>query len=114
MMTFDVNKNNDIHLGNSGNLAIANGERSLKNRCEHYVKAIRGEMLHKLDRGIPYWKTTFGRQADIPLFESAFRDRMRELNDVISVLSFSASLADNTLKYTAVIQTIYGEITLNG
>lgn len=51
MMTFDVNKNNDIHLGNSGNLAIANGERSLKNRCEHYVKAIRGEMLHKLDRG---------------------------------------------------------------
>lgn len=114
MITFDINKNNDIHLGNSGNLALANGERASKNRCEHYVKAIRGEMLHKLDMGIPYWKTTFGRQADIPLFESAFRDRLRELDDVISVVSFSAVLVDSTLNYTAVIQTIYGEITLNG
>lgn len=114
MRTFNVNSNNDIHLGNDGNLSIVSGERASEKRCEHYAKALRGEMLHKLDLGIPYWKTTFGRQADIPLFESAFRDRMRELDDVISVLSFSASLVDNALKYTAVIQTIYGEITLNG
>ncbi|MEQ5125806.1 hypothetical protein ABN225_03240 [Providencia alcalifaciens] len=114
MRTFGVNSNNDIHLGNDGNLSIVSGERALEKRCEHYAKALRGEMLHKLDSGIPYWKTTFGRQADIPLFEFAFRDRMRELNDVVSVLSFSALLADNSLKYTTVIQTIYGEISLNG
>ncbi|AVL75500.1 MULTISPECIES: hypothetical protein [Enterobacterales] len=114
MKTFNVNSNNDIHLGNNGNLSIVSGERASKNRCEHYVKALRGEMLHKLDMGIPYWKTTFGRQADIPLFEAAFRDRLRELDDVISVVSFSALIADNSLNYTAVIQTIYGEITLNG
>lgn len=114
MKTFNVNGNNDIHLGNDGNLSIVSGERASEKRCEHYAKALRGEMLHKLDLGIPYWKTTFGRQADIPLFESVFRDRMRELDDVISVVSFSASLTNNTLKYTAVIQTIYGEITLNG
>lgn len=112
MKTFNVNSNNDIHLGNDGNLSIVSGERASKNRCEHYAKALRGEMLHKLDMGIPYWKTTFGRQADIPLFEAAFRDRLRELDDVISIVSFF--IADNSLNYTALIQTIYGEITLNG
>ncbi|APC12584.1 MULTISPECIES: hypothetical protein [Providencia] len=114
MMTFDVNDNNDIYIGSSGDLAIANAEKATQNRCEHYAKAIRGEMLHKLNSGLPYWKTTFGRQVDVPLFESAFRSRMGELDDVTSVVSFSAVMADNTLNYTAVIQTIYGEITLNG
>ncbi len=114
MISFSINQNNDIHLGNDGNLALVAGQQAIKNCCEHYAKALRGEMIHKLDKGMPYWQTTFGRQADIPLFEALFRERMLEIDGVIAVISFSAALIDNTLNYTAVIQTIYGSINLYG
>lgn len=114
MKTFDVNGNNDLLTGNDGNIAIVSGEPAVKNVCAQYVKALRGEMLHKLDKGIPYWKTTFGRQADLPLFESAFRERMREIPQVTAVVSFRATLNENELNYVAVLQTEYGSITLNG
>lgn len=114
MKTFDVNGSNDLFTGNDGNLTIVSGEQAVKNVCAQYVKALRGEMLHKRDKGIPYWKTTFGRQADLPLFEAAFRERMREVSQVTAVVSFSATLSDNELNYVAVLQTEYGSITLNG
>ncbi|EJG2207280.1 TPA: hypothetical protein OT834_003427 [Morganella morganii] len=114
MKTFDVNGNNDLFTGNDGNIAIVSGEPAVKNVCAQYVKALRGEMLHKQDKGIPYRKTTFGRQADLPLFESAFRERMREIPQVTAVVSFRATLNDNELNYVAVLRTEYGSITLNG
>ncbi|MEY0399629.1 hypothetical protein AB7W17_22310 [Providencia rettgeri] len=114
MKTFDINTNNDLYIAQNGKLAIVDAEVASRNRCEHYIKALRGEMLHKLDKGIPYWKTTFGQQADISMFESAFRERLRELNDVISVVSFSANVVDGVLSYTAEIQTVYGSVMLNG
>ena len=114
MKTFNINGNNDLCLGNDGNLSVVQGEAAVKNGCSQYVKALRGEMLHKMDKGIPYWKTTFGRQADLPLFEAAFRERMREIPQVTAVVSFSATLSDNELNYVAVLQTEYGSITLNG
>lgn len=114
MMTFDINNENDIYLSNRGNLAVVTAEKAVKNVCAHYAKALRGEMIHKIDKGMPFWKTTFGRQSDIPLFESVFRERMSEISDVIAVSDFTATLTDNTLSYQAEIQTQYGEITLNG
>lgn len=114
MISFAVNWDNDIHIGGDGNLALVRDEAAVKNCCMHYARALRGEMLHKMDRGIPYWKTTFGRDADIPMFESAFRERMLEIDAVLSVDAFSATIGNDTLNYTAVIRTIYGSITLNG
>jgi hypothetical protein len=113
MMTFDVNESNDIYLGKDGNLALVRDEAAVKNCCMHYAKALRGEILHKIDKGIPYWKTTFGRNADLPMFDTAFRERMQEIAQVLAVDSFSASIEHHTLFYTAVISTIYGRITLN-
>lgn len=113
MMTFDVTDGNDIYLGNDGNLAVVHDEAAVTNCCMHYARALRGEMLHRMDQGIPYWKTTFGRDADLPMFETAFRERMRGISQVQAVESFSASVNDNELHYTAVIRTVYGRITLN-
>lgn len=114
MMTFDVSENNDLFTGGDGNLAIARDEQAVKNSCAQYIKALRGEMLHKQDKGIPYRKTTFGRQADLPVFETAFRERIGEIPQVTEVISFAAVLKDNNLSYTAVLQTEYGSIRLNG
>lgn len=114
MMTFDVDGNNDLFIGTDGNLSTVRGERAVANCCVHYARALRGEMLHKFDLGMPYWQTTFGRQADLPLFEAAFRERMLELDDVESVVSFDASVNGATLSYTAVIRTKYGMVNIDG
>ncbi|MCP9268842.1 hypothetical protein M5U04_12260 [Xenorhabdus sp. XENO-1] len=114
MITFAVDENNDLMLGDDGNLAIVRDAEAVKNLCIHYARALRGEMLHQVDKGIPYWKTTFGRHADIPMFEAAFRERMREVDGVEEVISFQADIADNTLRYIAVIRSTYGSFTLNG
>ncbi|OTA20384.1 phage related-protein [Xenorhabdus beddingii] len=114
MITFAVDENNDLLLGDDGNLAMARDADAVSHLCVHYARALRGEMLHKVDKGIPYWKTTFGRSADIPMFEAAFRERMREVDGVEEVVSFQAEIADNALRYIAVIRSIYGSFTLNG
>ncbi|WP_340615244.1 hypothetical protein [Xenorhabdus thailandensis] len=86
------------------------GQKSLYS----HARALRREMLHNVDKGLPYWKTVFGRQTDIPLFEAAFRERMQEVNGVEEVVSFQAELRDNELRYLATIRSVYGSFTFNG
>ncbi|MDE1480451.1 hypothetical protein [Xenorhabdus bovienii] len=114
MITFAVDENNDLMLGDDGNLSLVREAGAVRNLCTHYARALRGEMLHKVDKGIPYWKTTFGRDADIPMFEAAFRERMREVDGVEEVVSFQAAIDNNELHYIAVIRSTYGSFTLNG
>ncbi|WP_237386232.1 hypothetical protein [Xenorhabdus sp. Sc-CR9] len=114
MITFAVDENNDLMLGDDGNLAVVRDAHAVENLCLHYARALRGEMLHKVDKGIPYWKTTFGRHADIPMFEAAFRERIHEVAGVEEIVSFQAEIAENELYYRAVIRSIYGSFTLNG
>lgn len=114
MRTFSIDKNNDLFIGPDGNLQFSEKNDAVKNLCQHFAKAVRGEMLHKKDKGIPFWPTTFGRQADIPMFETAFRQRMSEIEEVVEVAHFSATVENGELKYQATIRTIYGGFTLNG
>ena len=114
MRTFAINQHNDLVIDAKGDLQICDNDEAVKNLCQHFIKAVRGEMLHKKDKGIPFWPTTFGRQADIPMFETAFRQRMSEIEEVVEVTHFSATVENGELKYQATIRTIYGGVTLNG
>ena len=114
MRTFSINQQNDFAIGTDGNLQICDNDDAVKNLCQHFIKAVRGEMLHKKDKGIPYWSATFSRQVDIPLFEMAFRQRIDEIEEVVAITYFHAFLEEGILKYQADIRTIYGGFTLNG
>lgn len=114
MMTFDVDKDNDLHLDSDGNIAIARGVVAASNVCAHYAKAARKEMIHKTDKGMPFFDTIFGAVTNVYQFEAAFRARMKELAYVIAVESFDATLEDGIFKYAAVIKTTFGEINTNG
>lgn len=48
------------------------------------------------------------------MFETAFRQRMSEIEEVVEVTHFSATVENGELKYQATIRTIYGGFTLNG
>lgn len=114
MRTFSINQQNDFAIGADGNLQICDNDDAVRNLCQHFIKAVRGEMLYKKDKGIPYWSATFSRQVDLPLFEMAFRQRIAEIEEVVSITYFHAFLEEGTLKYQADIRTIYGGFTLNG
>lgn len=47
MRTFSIDKNNDLFIGPDGNLQFSEKDDAVKNLCQHFAKAVRGEMLHK-------------------------------------------------------------------
>lgn len=113
MRTFKSDENNDFSICKESNLIIVSDKEAVESLCKHYALATRDEMIHQMNRGIPYFKTVFGAQSNIFQFEAAFRSRMREISGVESVNSFSAQLIDGVLKYQATIKTIYGEVQIN-
>jgi hypothetical protein len=113
MITFDVNKDNDVFINSSGDLAIVTDKIAAMRVAEHYARASRGEMIHNMDKGIPFWPIAFGANANIAQYEAAFRARMKQIPQVKNVVSFDVEVADNALKYTATIETIYGLIEVD-
>ena len=113
MRTFKIDENNDFAICDDGNLVIVSDKEAVSILTRHYAQATRGEMIHQMDKGIPYFKTVFGANPNVFQFEAAFRARMREIDGVESVTSFSAQLIDGVLKYESTIKTIYGEVQIN-
>ena len=113
MRTFAVTHNNDLLIGADGNLAFRKGQAAAVLVCEHYARAARGEMIHKMDRGMPFWPVAFGPRGNLAQFEAAFRARMREIPQVVAVVEFSAQIAEERLKYEATIDTIFGRASLS-
>lgn len=113
MITFDVNKDNDIYISQTGALAIVSDKMAAMRVAEHYARAARSEMIHKMDEGIPFWPVAFGANANLAQYEAAFRQRMRQIPQVRAVLQFNATIVNNELKYDATLETIYGELVVN-
>ncbi|MGR6439531.1 hypothetical protein ACU42Y_15450 [Proteus mirabilis] len=47
MRTFAINQHNDLVIDAKGDLQICDNDEAVKNLCQHFIKAVRGEMLHK-------------------------------------------------------------------
>lgn len=116
MITFLVGANNDLVPDGAGGITVISDRYALEQCCRSYMLAIRGEMMRKIDEGMPYDQVAWGTQANAAQFEAEARARIMALRDwgVISVRSIVISQLRDVLSYTAVIETIYGELNLNG
>lgn len=110
MRTLAVDQNNDIFADGAGELAIARDQQAAKYVCEQFARASRNEMLHKMNQGMPFFKTAFGQGSNIAQYEAAFRRRMQSIPEVIAVQEFNAEITENTLEYTATIKTQFGTV----
>jgi len=113
MITIKTDSNRDIAVDQRGNFSFVRDIEALKEVCEAYARAARNEMIHKMNKGMPFFEQVFSSQVNTPQFEAAFRARMSEIEQVQGVTSFRATVEENTLKYTAVISTVYGNIEVN-
>lgn len=118
MITFMSDNENDWMLDSNNNLAIGTGDTNIHGQealavcARHYAQTILGEMIHAVDKGIPFLNTAFGR-VEIVRFEAALRERLLELEGIVEVLNVDTQVVDDTLSYSADIKTIYGTISIS-
>jgi hypothetical protein len=103
----------DLVRGRDGNLAIATGAEAVAHNCKTAMQAQLGEMQYAMDRGMPTIATarTNYRPAQ---FEAAARAILASVAGVRAVTSFTVAREGEALRYTAAVQTVYGEIAVNG
>lgn len=111
MRTLAVNQNIDIFLTDGGQLAVAQGLEAVRFSCEEAMRAIRGEMIYAVDRGMPLFETAF-LEVRLPQFEAAARATLLAVPNVLSVDAFDAFVRDDTLGYTASIRSAFGPFEL--
>lgn len=112
--TFAVNANNDIYIGDDGNLAIAIDLQAVLQACAQAAKTLLGEMVLNTDQGIPYFETVWNGVPQIQQFQAALRRAFLNVTGVVEVVSLITSQVDNTLQYTAVIRTVFGGGAISG
>jgi hypothetical protein len=112
--TFDTNSDNDIFIGEDGNLSVATGLRAVLKGCESASYAQLGEMVLAKGLGIPNFQAIWVGVPNYPLFELYLRKALLSVLGVTSVKSLQITVKGNTLSYTATIVTIYGTETITG
>jgi hypothetical protein len=108
MTSLAVNANNDLYLDTTGNIATVDGIYAVLQQCEHAVKAMLGEMIYAVNRGMPTMETVWLSQ-DLPRWEAAAYVAIQRVPGVKEVLSVVTEIQGDSLVYNAVIRTIYGE-----
>ena len=114
MRVFSVDSNNDLSLAGDGNLAVADGLTATLQVCEQVAKAQLSEMVLAVDEGMPNFQTVWGGAPNLAQFEAYLSARLQAVEGVQRVTDVTASASGGTLRYTAIIQTVYGEGTING
>lgn len=112
--TISVNESNDIFIGNDGNISTSSGIDAVMQACEQAAKTQLGEMIFQTTQGIPNFETIWSSdRSAIPEFESALRSTLLAVQDVGYIKSLDIKFDDGKLIYMAVINTIYGEGSIN-
>lgn len=114
--TFSVNSDNDIYIGNDGNLSISEDLQAIIYVCENKAKTRLGEMIFEIKSGIPYFETVFSEPKNLEKFKFALRTALENTTGVLKVveISLEESPDKNILNYTATIVTQFGQGIVNG
>lgn len=114
MKTFQTDSNNDFVRGFDGNLVMIQDIQAVAQESRHFAATLRGEMIHAIDEGVPYFRDVFGKTPNLSQIEASLRRRILSLTNVEKINSLSAFIDGETLKYTAQIKTSFGDIEING
>ena len=113
VIAFGVNENNDLFLDESGNIAIVTNLQAVLQGCEQAVKTLLGELVLQTDLGVPYFEAVFVGTPNLAVFEQSIRQAILSIPGVIQVLTLDTSVTGEVLTYNAVIETEYGEGSIN-
>lgn len=107
MLTIAETDTNDIFISNDGRLAMVSGLAAFGTAARAAMETRINEMLYAYDEGMPFFETAFNNY-NAGQFEAAARGVILSVPGALSVDSFVAERTGQTLKYKAVIKSIYG------
>lgn len=114
MRTIKCDENNNPVFGTDGNLTVLQGINAIGQSAVQYCKARRNEMVFDYDRGIPFSILAWGGTPNETQFEAAHRATLLQVPGVTAVTEFEVIRVGDVLKYTATLQTVSGETSING
>lgn len=116
-----VNSDNDLYVDNTNNLAMFFGNTSTPHGLEAVAQACKTTSLAQLremvlftTQGMPALQSIFNSNPNFAVYRAALVAAMRQVPGVLSVQSIVFTKTGNVLNYSAEIQSIYGELTVNG
>lgn len=114
MRSFAVDRNNDLFIGANGHMAVNIRPAAVMQTCEHVMQSLLGEVAFSTHRGLPYMETVWNGNPKLRLFEAASRKVLSAVRDVVAVRAFRCEVADNTLRYWASVESVYGTFEIGG
>lgn len=114
MLTIATNENNDIYVGNSGNLAMLQDINALANVSKNKVLTTLGEPQFNILDGIPYFETVFTDTPIIDLFQAKQIEALESLEHVNKVSNYNYTQENGIYNYSVNINSDFGDIQLNG
>lgn len=109
MRTFKLNSNYDWEVP-----TIIKGIDAIEQNLRTYCSTLKGEMIHKKQHGIPFFDEAFNYYPNIIQLEVSLRRRMMEVKGVEAVGNIDINIEGDVVKYRADVQTIYGDLIING
>lgn len=113
MRTFATDGTNDF-LISGRSMALVSDIEAVLLVCRHCAQAILGEMVFAAEQGMPYFETVWVGAPSTAPFEAAFRDRVARIDGVRQINSLEVYQEANVMRYSAEIETIYGQGVVNG
>lgn len=113
MKTLAIDESRDI-ITKGGLFVFATDQHAASHVCKNFALALRSEMIHKADQGMPYIEYS-ADNGSLAQFEASLKRRIKQVPMAdAKVVSFEAELIDSELQYTAYISTKFGALTQNG
>lgn len=109
-----INDQNDIYLDNTNNIAIATGALAVQQAAQTATLAQLEEMILFTLRGMPARQAVWVGSPNYAVYQAAVVSAIQSIYGVNAVTSITVSQQGDTLSYVAIIDSIYGELTING
>ena len=111
-LTLTTNENNDIFIGDDGNLSTSRGIEAVKFIAKGVAETQRGEIVLDVEKGLPNFESLWNGVPNIPQYEAALRLALSEVQGVESIESLVVANVEGVFKYTAVLKTTAGLVTI--
>lgn len=104
----------DLYLDPYGNISVSYDLQAVLEECAQAAQTRLGELIYNTNVGIPYEQILWVGAPNIEQFNAALRVAFLNINQVTDVISLTISQTNNTLTYTAIINTTFGTGIVNG
>lgn len=107
-------KNNELHLGEDGQIAVFTEKKAYAEILENAMRTILGEVQSNTSIGIPYFESAFSSPTDLQNWRNAVQERIRSFDFVDSIQSFITNLdyQNRILSYELRVTTDEGTVII--